>query len=78
MGHHTLRDEQWENYIQPIITAAKEKGNRVLTAAKFSGQKNNFLEFRRRQFFETDPPTSEFENWIKMPIQERKLKKPPI
>ena len=78
VGHHTLRDEQWENYFQPIVDAAKEKGNRVLTAAKFSGQKNNFLEFRRRQFFETEPPTCKFENWMKMPIQERRLKRPPI
>lgn len=78
LAHHTLRDERWNTLVQPIIDAAKEKGHTALTAAEYSGTKNNFLEFRRRQLFETEPPSHEFEKWLKIPLQKRKLKKPPI
>lgn len=76
--HHTLRDEKWRNLIQPIFKAATKRGHRVLTAAEFSENKNNFLEFRRRQLFKMEPPTSDFEKWMKLPLQKKKLTKPPI
>jgi predicted metallo-beta-lactamase superfamily hydrolase len=78
LEHHTLRDKNWRNHTQPILIAATEKGHQVLTAAEFSGTKNNFLEFRRRELFETEPPTSDFEKWLRLPLQKRKLTKPPI
>ncbi len=78
LEHHTLRDKNWKNHTQIVLEAAKEKGNKVLTAAEFSGIKNNFLEFRRRELFETEPPTSDFEKWLKLPLNKRKLIKPPI
>ena len=78
LEHHTLRDEKWRSLSQPIFDAATERGHRVLTAAEFSGTKNNFLEFRRRQLFEMEPPSSDFEKWMRLPLQKRKLKKPPI
>jgi predicted metallo-beta-lactamase superfamily hydrolase len=78
MEHHILRDEKWRNLSQPIFEAAAESGNKVLTAAEFSGIKNNFLEFRRRQLFEMEPPNSDFKKWMKLPLQKRKLTKPPI
>jgi hypothetical protein len=78
LGHHTLRDERWRNHVQPVFDTATETGHRVLTAAEFLGIENNCLEFRRRQLFEMEPPSSEFQKWIKMPLQKRKLKKPPI
>jgi predicted metallo-beta-lactamase superfamily hydrolase len=78
LGHHTLRDEQWRNQVQPIFDAATENGNTLLTAAEYLGKENNFLEFHRRQLFEMEPPSSEFEKWMRMPLQKRKLKKPPM
>jgi len=78
LGHHSLRDEKWRSLSQPIFDAATEVGHKALTAAEFSGTKNNFLEFHRRQLFETEPPSSDFEKWIRLPLQKRKLKKPPI
>ena len=78
LEHHSFRDEQWRSLTQPIFEAATMKGHTVLTAAEFTGTKNNFLEFRRRQLFEMEPPTSDFEKWLKIPLQKRKLKKPPI
>jgi len=78
LGHHTLRDEQWRAHVQPVFDAATEKGNKVLTAAEYLGKENNLLEFRRRRLFEMEPPSSEFEKWMRMPLQRRKLQKPPL
>jgi predicted metallo-beta-lactamase superfamily hydrolase len=78
LEHHTLRDKNWRKLTQPIFDTATAKGHQVLTAAEFSGTKNNFLEFRRRELFETEPPTSDFEKWMRLPLQKRKLTKPPI
>lgn len=78
LEHHTLRDEKWRSQTQPIFDTATQVGHKVLTAAEFSGTKNNLLEFRRRQLFETEPPSSDFIKWLKMPLQKRKLQKPPI
>jgi predicted metallo-beta-lactamase superfamily hydrolase len=78
LGHHTLRDEHWRSLTQPVFDAATESGHKVQTAAEFTGTENNFLEYQRRQLFEMEPPSSEFENWMKMPLHKRKLKKPPI
>ena len=78
LEHHTLRDEKWRNLSQPIFDVASEIGHKVVTAAEFAGRENNLLEFRRRQLFENEPPNSEFEKWMKLPRQKRKLTKPPI
>jgi len=78
LEHHILRDEKWRNLSQPVFDAASEIGHKVVTAAEFAGRENNLLEFRRRQLFENEPPKLEFEKWMKLPRQKRKLTKPPI
>ena len=77
LGHHILRDEKWHILSQPIFDAATNAGHKVLTAAEYLGEENIFLEFRRRQLFETEPPSSDFKKWMKLPLQKRKLIKPP-
>jgi len=78
LEHHTLRDEKWRTISQPIFDAASEVGHKVVTAAEIAGKENNLLEFRRKQLFESEPPSSEFKKWMKLPQQKRKLTKPPI
>jgi len=78
LEHHTLRDEKWRNLSQPIFDAASEIDHEVVTAAEFAGRENNLLEFRRRQLFESEPLSPEFEKWMKLPQPKRKLTKPPI
>jgi uncharacterized protein len=78
LGHHVLRDENWENRCQPVFDAANRAGNKVVTAAEFLGVENRFLEFRRRQLFETEPPGSGFREWMSLPLQKRRLVKPPV
>ncbi|PVX26680.1 MAG: hypothetical protein CW691_00585 [Candidatus Bathyarchaeum sp.] len=78
IGHHLLRDENWRVCSQPIFDAAANAGHKVLTAAEYLGKENSFLEFRRSQLFETEPPCSAFRTWMKLPLQKRKLVPPPI
>ncbi|MCW4031049.1 MAG: hypothetical protein NWE80_01655 [Candidatus Bathyarchaeota archaeon] len=78
LEHHILRDQKWRIHSQPIVEAATEVGHQVLTAAQFSGKTNNFLEMSRRQLFETEPPSSDFAKWMRLPLQKRKIQKPPI
>lgn len=78
LEHHTLRDEKWKTVIQPIFDAASKIGHKVVTAAEFAGEKNNLLEFRRRQLFESEPPSLGFKKWMKLPQQKRKLLRPPV
>ena len=60
LEHHMLRDENWRSLSQHIFDAANRLNHKVLTAAEFMGAKNNFLEFRRRQLFEMEPPDHDF------------------
>jgi hypothetical protein len=78
LGHHTLRDEEWKNLCNPVFDAASEIGHKVVTAAEFAGKENNFLEFRRRELFGMEPPSPEFNKWMKLPRQKRKLIRPPV
>jgi predicted metallo-beta-lactamase superfamily hydrolase len=78
VGHHVLRDENWEKELQQVFDAASKSGNKVFTAAEYTGQQNNFLEFKRKQLFDGEPPDSDFKAWMKLPLQKRKLTKPPI
>jgi predicted metallo-beta-lactamase superfamily hydrolase len=78
LEHHLLREENWRELSKLIFDSASKKGNSVVTAAEFLKKNNNLLESRRKLLFETEPPSSEFEKWMKMPLEKRKLVKPPI
>ncbi len=78
LEHHLLRDENWRNLSQPVFDIGNSLGHKVFTAAEFAGEKNNFLEFRRRQLFEIEPPSSDFQKWMRQPLQQKKMSKPPI
>jgi predicted metallo-beta-lactamase superfamily hydrolase len=78
LEHHILREKKWRAFSQPVFDAAAKSGHSAVTAAEFLKNKNNLLEFRRKQLFETEPPNSEFNEWMKLPRPRRKLIKPPI
>jgi len=78
LEHHLLREENWRESSQKLFDIASERGHSVITAAEFFNKDNNLLESRRKLLFETEPPSSEFEKWMKMPLAKRKLVKPPI
>ena len=78
LEHHTLRDERWREACQPIFDTALKAGHTVLTAAEFLKKENNLLEYRRRELFETEPPSSDFKRWMNLPLSERKRTRPPL
>jgi predicted metallo-beta-lactamase superfamily hydrolase len=78
LDHHLLRDENWKNLMQSVLDLANDMGHRMFTAAEFLGFKNNLLESRRKNLYETEPPSQEFKKWMKIPIQKRKLIPPPM
>ncbi len=51
LDHHLLRDINWRGKIKEI-----EKIKHVMSAAEFAGKKEELLEARRKELYETDPP----------------------
>jgi len=78
LEHHLLREENWRELSKPIFDAASKKGHSIVTAAEFLRKNNNLLESRRKLLFETEPPSPEFDKWMKMPLTKRKLVRPPV
>jgi len=78
LEHHLLRQEDWRVLAEPVFKTADETGHSVKTAAEFLKKENVLLEAQRKQLFETEPPSSEFEKWMRMPIIKRKNTPPPI
>ncbi|MEM2202704.1 MAG: hypothetical protein QW595_03635 [Candidatus Bathyarchaeia archaeon] len=78
LEHHLLRDENWRDKAARIFEKAEMVGHKVLTSAEFLGLENNFLEAMRRRLFMEKPPSKEFEKWMKLSMDKKKLTKPPI
>ncbi|MFX0198317.1 MAG: hypothetical protein ACFFCW_19535 [Candidatus Hodarchaeota archaeon] len=78
LAHHLLRDENWRNASQSVFEAATQNDHVAATAAGYLKSESNMLESQRKQLFEREPPSSEFEKWLKLPHAKRKLSKPPL
>jgi len=78
LEHHLLREGNWREISKPIFDSASNAEHVVVTAAEFLGKKNRLLESQRKHTFETEPPNAEFKKWMKMPLEKRKLVKPPV
>jgi predicted metallo-beta-lactamase superfamily hydrolase len=78
LEHHALRDENWRERTQQIFASATAAGHRVLTAAEFAGGENLFLESRRKQLYVENPPSKEFEKWMRLDEKQISHVKPPI
>jgi len=77
LEHHLLREENWRSFSQPALEAALKTRHRVLTAADFLKKENTLLESKRKQLFETEPPSTEFKKWMRTPLPKRKATPPP-
>lgn len=53
LDHHLLRDLDWQERVKEIFPVAEEKGIEIISAAEFRGLKNDLLEARRKQLWET-------------------------
>jgi predicted metallo-beta-lactamase superfamily hydrolase len=76
--HHALRDEQWQRRTKQVYDAALKAGHTVMTAAEFAGEKNTFLESKRKQLYLENPPSKEFEKWMREDLTAKSHTKPPI
>jgi predicted metallo-beta-lactamase superfamily hydrolase len=78
LEHHALRDEQWRQRIKQVYAVALDAGHSVMTAAEFTGEKNKFLESKRKQLYLDTPPPKEFEKWMRQGLTKKSSTKPPI
>ena len=78
LEHHILRQDDWRELTKPAFEAAAQAEHSICTAAEFLKKENSLLEARRKQLFETEPPSNEFKKWTRMPITKRKNTPPPI
>jgi len=78
LEHHALRDESWLQRTKQAYETAAKTGHRVMTAAEFVGQENNFLEAKRKTLYVENPPSKEFEKWMREGLTEKSHVKPPI
>ena len=76
--HHILRDENWREKTKNVFNKACEAGCKFLTSAEFSGSENSFLEALRKRLFIENPPSKEFERWMRGNSEAKKHVKPPI
>jgi len=78
IDHHLLRSTRWRESAQYILESARKAGNKAVTAAEYLDRDNKLLEANRKQLYEEDPPSREFEKWSKLPQVKRRKIKPPI
>jgi uncharacterized protein len=77
LEHHALRDESWRLKLETVFQRAAEMGHRIVTAAEYVGKENLFLEFQRKQLYQNQQPSLEFEKWTKT-LNDKKISKPPL
>ena len=78
LEHHALRDASWHEKVSNVYTAATNSEHRLMTAAEFTGEDNFLLESRRKQLYLDDPPSKEFEHWMREGLREKSSLKPPL
>lgn len=78
LDHHVMRDEQWQRKTVDVLYESYSCGSTLQTAAEYAGERNAFLEAERKRLFEENPPSKEFEKWMKLGEDRRKFAKPPI
>ena len=75
--HHALRGGNWQQKISQIYQHASNIGHSIMTSAQYAGEDNLLLESKRKQLFQENPPSQEFEEWMKT-LNNVKIKKPPF
>jgi len=60
IDHHTLRETEWRDFLQPVFEAAEQNGNTATTGAGLIGKEKDLLEARRKALHEETPVPDEF------------------
>ena len=53
LDHHLVRDLHYLNKIEEVLKTAEKLKKKVITAAEFLGKKPDFLEARRKEFYQS-------------------------
>jgi predicted metallo-beta-lactamase superfamily hydrolase len=77
LEHHTLRDEAWRSKLEGLFHKAEDVGHLIVTAAEYAGQRNMFLEAKRKESYHDYPVTAEFKQWMKT-LKDKTIPKPPL
>ena len=77
LEHHALRDELWKQKMACVYSQASNVGHCIVTAAEYVGNKDFFLESKRKQLYLDFPPSENFKQWMKT-LNNEKISKPPI
>ena len=75
--HHALRGGNWQQKISQIYQKASTFEHSIMTSAQYIGEENLLLESNRKQLFQDNPPSPEFEEWMKT-LNKIKINKPPF
>jgi len=78
VDHHVLRDENWQEKTISTLYDSYKSGSTFLTAAEFLGKRTTLLEASRKRLFSENPPSKEFETWMKANDEKKQHMKPPI
>ena len=78
LDHHIIRDENWQDKAMKVIYDTYKSDSTLQTAAEFLGKKNTPLEAQRKKLFTEDPPSQEFEKWMKTNEEAKRHTRPPI
>jgi hypothetical protein len=78
LDHHVLRDENWQENTINILYDSYKSGFTLVTAAEFLGKETVLLEASRKQLFKENPPSKEFETWMKVNDETKRHARPPI
>jgi len=78
LDHHILRNEKGLEETHRLAEVAKKNDNRLRTFAEYLGVENRLLEAKRRQMFEENPPTPEFQKWMKLGRPRQETTPPPL
>ena len=78
LEHHALRDDSWRQKTKQVYAKAAEVGHKVMTAAEFTGRENRFLESKRKLLYVENPPSKEFEKWMRESLTRKSSTKPPL
>ena len=78
LEHHALRDEAWRQKTKQVYAKAAEVEHKIMTAAEYTGHENRFLESKRKTLYVENPPSKEFEKWMREGLTKKNSTKPPL
>jgi len=78
LEHHLLRDENWRERARDVFEIAQKNRHKVLTAAELVGQQAQCLEAARKRLYIEEPPSKEFEKWMRLNDNSKSHARPPV